>query len=45
MFSLAHPMKMEVGPNPTQPAVLARTELLQPTPGTLQVSPTFIASA
>ena len=45
MFSLAQPMEIEVGPKPTQPAVLARAELEQPTPGTFRVRPTFIASA
>ena len=45
MFSEAQPMKTEVGPKPTQPAVLATTELEQPTPGMLRLRPTFMASA
>src|SRR5450830_118223 len=44
-FSLAQPMEIDVGPNPTQPEVLATTELLQPTPGILIVRPTFMVSA
>ena len=45
MFSLAQPIDIEVGPKPTQPAVLASGALEQPTPGTFRVSPTFMASA
>jgi len=45
MFSLAQPIEIEVGPNPTQPAELAKGELEQPTPGMFIVRPSFIASA